>query len=125
MGVSTSPVYSSECLTSVVLKFGLLSRHDTSDATEDLRRLQGRRNKVLVAFRLLHVYPELERAVDLAVLHKVSPCDAWLLTRHGRHLALLNVLGEIELNGSQCDAFASSRASAVFLHDLELDATLL
>lgn len=84
----------------MILKFGLLSRHDTSDATEDLRRLQGRRNKVLVAFRLLHVDSDLERAVDLAVLHKVPPRDARFLARDGRHLALLHVLGQVELDSS-------------------------
>jgi len=100
VGVSTSPVYSPECLTSVVLKFGLLSRHDTSDATEDLRSLQGRRDKILVALRLLHINSDLERAVDLAVLHEVPPRDAWFLARDGRHLALLHVLGQVELDSS-------------------------
>lgn len=92
----------------MILELRLLSRHDTSNAAEDLRSLQGRRNEVLIPFRLLHVYPKLERAVDLAVLHKIPPRYAWLLACHGRHLALLHVLGKVEFDRPQCDTFTSS-----------------
>ena len=82
----------------MILQLGLLSRHDARNAAEDLRSLQGRRNEVLVAFRLLHVYPELKRAVDLAVLHEISPRDPRVVAICRRQVALLHILGQVQLD---------------------------
>lgn len=90
-----------------------------------MRRLQRRRNKVPVALDLAHEDTDLERAIDLAVLHEISPRDPGLLAFCcSVHLALLHVLGQIELYVSQCDSLGLD-PTRVLLYDLELHEALL
>jgi hypothetical protein len=110
--------------TSAVLHFSLLARHDAGDAAKHLRRLQGGRNVVLVALSLPHVYAQLDCAVDLALLHQVSPRDAWVVAIGGRKIALLDILGQVQLDVAECYPLAPPRAG-VFLYDFELEEALL
>lgn len=110
-------------LASLVLELGLVAGHDARNAAEDLGRLQGGRNEVLVALDLAHVDANLERAVDLAVLHEVAPGDAGLFAGSSAHLALLDILGQVEPDGAQCDSLALG--GAVLLHNLKLNVAFL
>jgi hypothetical protein len=84
--------------TATVLEFCLLASHDACNAAKHLRSLERRRNVVLVALCLPHVYANLQRAVDLAVLHEISPCDARVLVVRGPEVALLDILGQVQLD---------------------------
>lgn len=110
-------------LASLIFELGLFTGHDTRNAAEDLGSLECRRDVVLVSLDLFHVYPNLERAVDFAVLHEVSPCDARLLARHRAHLALFHVLCQVELDSAQSHPLAS--ACPVLLDNFKLDVALL
>jgi hypothetical protein len=110
--------------TSVVLELCLLACHDACNAAKHLRSLQRRRNVVLVALGLPHVYPNLQRAVDLAVLHEISPCDPRIVVIGGPEVALLDIFGQVQLNVAECYALAPACAR-VFLYDLELEGALL
>jgi hypothetical protein len=111
-------------LTTVVFELCLLACHDTRNPAEHLRGLQCRRNEALIALDLLHIYPQLECAVDLAVLHEISPGNSRVVAGSGRHVALLNILGQVQLDVPEYYPLASSR-TPVLLYDLEFNEALL
>lgn len=92
--------------TSTFFSVTLLARDDAGDAAENLRGFQRRRNIILVALCLPHGYAELQRAVDLALLHQVSPGDP--LVAFGRSdFTRVDILGEVDLYKAERDALAS------------------
>jgi hypothetical protein len=110
--------------TSIVFQLSLLSSHDARYAAKHLRCLQRRRNEVLVAFYMLHVDAQLQRAVDLAVLHEISPRNSRVIAIGRRHVALLYILGQVQFDVSESYPLAPACA-CVFLYDFELQHALL
>jgi hypothetical protein len=102
----------------------LLACHNARNTTEHLRSLQRRRDEALIALDLLHIYPQLECAVDLAVLHEIPSSNSGVVTGSRRQVALLHILGQVQLDMPKYYSLAPSRAP-VLLYDLELNKALL
>lgn len=65
---------------------------------------------------------DLQSAVDLTILHKVTSCDAFFV--FVCMVVCIDILGQIELDVSQSDAL-SFTGTGIFLYDLEMYKQLL
>ena len=76
------------------------------------------RSEIPIPINLVHRYPHLKRAVDLAVLHQIPPHNTIVI------LALVDVFGQVELNPAQ-EILFSMRPCRELLYDLKQELAFL
>jgi hypothetical protein len=100
------------------------SGHDSGDAAEHHSSLQWWGCEIRVSIQLLELDADLERRIDLTLLHQISSRNALIVwVQQGAFIVevrTVGILGKVEFDLAQHNS-AMTGAFAIFLQNLEVD----